>query len=91
MARVVEQGGFVTEPSSKDDVPRVNGIYAVSRCLGNAGAEGVTGLSHEPDFVVHARQPEDRLLLVASDGLWDFVDLNAVVRGPSIMNYRNAS
>lgn len=83
MAGVVARGGFVTEPSGPDDVHRVNGVYGVSRCLGNVGAEGAAGLSHEPDFVVHARQPEDRLLLVASDGVWDFVDVNAVVRAAS--------
>lgn len=77
---MLDQGGFVTEPSNNDDVERVNGIYAVSRCLGNIGADGVTGLSHEPDFVVHAREPDERLLLIASDGLWDFVSINAVVR-----------
>ena len=80
MAGVVARGGYVTAPSGPDDVHRVNGVYGVSRCLGNVGAEGAAGLSHEPDFVVHARQPEDRLLLVASDGVWDFVDVNAVVR-----------
>lgn len=70
-ARVEAAGGFVTTPSGSDDEPRLNGLYSVTRALGGVGAEGTAGLSHEPDVVTLARAPEQHLLVVASDGVWD--------------------
>eukprot|EP00892_Ulva_mutabilis_P003088 jgi/Ulvmu1/12780/UM097_0007.1 len=79
-ARIEQAGGFVSAPSGSDDVHRVNGVYGVSRCLGNVGVDGAESLSTEPDFVVYERKPTDKLLLIATDGVWDFVTVEAVAK-----------
>lgn len=70
----------MTEPSASDDVARVNGIYGVARCLGNVGAEGTAGLSHDPEIVVYTRTALDSLFVIATDGVWDSMTLSLVVR-----------
>lgn len=51
---------------------RVNGVLAVSRALGDTALIGM--VSHVPDVAEHALRPDDQLLILASDGLWDFVE-----------------
>ena len=56
-------------------VLRVEGVCQVSR---NLGLVEVEALGHEPHVVTHDVADGDRMLVVASDGLWDVVDTDDV-------------
>ena len=45
---------------------------ACSRAFGDKMAVEV-GVTHKPDVIMHALTPEDRYLIVASDGVWELV------------------
>ena len=65
---------------------RVQGSLAVSRALGDHSLKSVQGgVSCEPYCISHSVEPDDLALVLASDGLWDFVtdeDVHAaVIRG----------
>lgn len=45
---------------------------ACSRAFGDKMAVEV-GVTHKPDVTMHRLQPEDRYLIVASDGVWELV------------------
>ena len=45
---------------------------ACSRAFGDKMAVEV-GVTHKPDVTMHSLQPEDRYLIVASDGVWELV------------------
>merc|ERR1712224_462041 len=56
----------------------------MSRALGDLIAHGDTGLSCEPSISEHTLHPDDYVLLLCSDGVWEFVSLGealSVVRG----------
>ena len=59
-------GGHVTNG-------RVGGTLAVTRALGDHNLKGSGGLSHEPHFCAHEVRPQDRFVLMASDGVFDVV------------------
>ncbi|OEU14926.1 protein serine/threonine phosphatase 2C [Fragilariopsis cylindrus CCMP1102] len=64
---VIERGGFV---SASGGIPRVNGILAVTRSIGDADLAPV--LSREPHVLVLDRSEIRELCgSLASDGLWD--------------------
>ena len=46
---------------------------AVSRVLGHSGVDAI-GIVPDPDFAKFAISQNDRCLIIASDGVWDFVD-----------------
>lgn len=84
-ARILAAGGHVTTPYARgtENVPRLNGVFSVSRALGDApfklGAEGGAALSAEPDLKVLTTSEFDTFVLLATDGLWDvFSDHQAV-------------
>lgn len=51
---------------------------AISRALGLFKFQPV--ISPQPEFITVQRRPEDRFLVVATDGLWDLVGLNEVLQ-----------
>jgi len=45
----------------------------MSRCLGDLVAHQLCGVTFEPEVVERALDPEDSVLLLCSDGVWEFV------------------
>lgn len=72
-----EKGGSVT----RDDVPRVEGVLAVTRAFGNNAMKAV--ITAEPELLAHRLSPHDEFLIIASDGVWDLIsNADAVRRRP---------
>ena len=67
--RVHAAGGHVTNG-------RAGGTLAVTRALGDHNLKGA-GLSHEPHFCAHEVRPQDRFVLMASDGALDVGEAEA--------------
>jgi serine/threonine protein phosphatase PrpC len=57
---------------------RVNGVLAVSRALGDMSLK--SAVISTPDVVELQLSPQDCCLLLATDGLWDFVDEHDVYK-----------
>lgn len=76
--RIEKAGGFV-------QWNRVDGDLAVSRALGDFGYKNSSlepkhqKISPHPDIEVHERTPEDDVLLLACDGLWDVMSSTEAV------------
>ena len=51
---------------------------AVSRTLGDLNAERA-GVVPTPEVLTHRVAAEDRFVLLASDGVWEFIDMNEAV------------
>lgn len=70
VARVIADGGHVVNN-------RVGGTLAVTRALGDHCLKqvgvlgGAVGCSAEPHYVQRVIAPQDKFLLMASDGVWD--------------------
>ena len=45
---------------------------AMSRCIGHTGVEKI-GITAEPTVSKHSLSAEDRVMIIASDGVWDYV------------------
>merc|ERR1719190_24363 len=58
---------------------RVRPGLAVSRSLGD-GASRCLGVIAEPVITQHQLQPQDRFMLIATDGLWDTLGNDQAVR-----------
>lgn len=71
VARIENLGGFVL-------MNRVDGILSVSRALGDHNLKKY--VVAEPEVVDRHLQPQDDFVIVASDGLWDFVSDDEAVR-----------
>jgi len=77
-ARILEAGGFV-------QWNRVDGELAVSRALGDFTYKNIELQPHKqkvspcPDITIHERTPEDDVLLLACDGLWDVMTTEEAV------------
>ena len=67
-ARIAALGGTVVCSSG---VPRVNGILAVSRAFGNLALRDV--VRPDPEIFERNLTPDDRFLVMGSDGVWDVV------------------
>ncbi|GMH34342.1 hypothetical protein BSKO_02176 [Bryopsis sp. KO-2023] len=65
--RVGNEGGFVLEIRG---CPRVNGILAMTRAIGDHSFKGITAT---PEVTVFHRNHEDEFMILASDGLWDVI------------------
>lgn len=63
-----------------DDVDRVCGVLAVTRAFGNNAMKAT--VSAEPEVLRHALQQHDRYIVIASDGVWDVLSNEDVVRSP---------
>jgi serine/threonine protein phosphatase PrpC len=60
-----------------------NGRYPglnMSRCLGDLMGHADAGCSCEPDVLERPVTPEDYVLLLCSDGVWEFIDANEALR-----------
>lgn len=56
---------------------------AMSRSIGDLVAAQV-GVSFEPEIIVHEMSSEDKFLVLASDGIWEFIDNDECVRIVSV-------
>ncbi|KAF0734225.1 hypothetical protein Ae201684P_003418 [Aphanomyces euteiches] len=87
-ARILAAGGRVFAVEYDDGIdgpPRVwlghmdvPGL-AMSRSLGDAVAH-TAGVSSEPEFFVHMLDSNDRCLVIATDGLWEFMTDDEVIK-----------
>jgi serine/threonine protein phosphatase PrpC len=74
MKRIIQLGGSVSfEPN---DVPRINGVLAVSRSLGDFDQKKL--VEHKPD-VIHYVCNNYKFIIVASDGLYDSMNNQQIV------------
>jgi Leucine-rich repeat (LRR) protein/serine/threonine protein phosphatase PrpC len=64
-ARIEHEGGFVSENK------RVDGVLALSRALGDP--ELHPHVTHVPDIFHLELTPDDQFLIIACDGVWDFI------------------
>lgn len=69
--RILKAGGTVII----DGVPRVNGVLAVSRSIGDF--DNKIGIDHTPD-ILHI-QCDHKFIVVATDGLWDVMTNQQVI------------
>ena len=93
MTRIKKLGGKVSfEPN---DVPRINGVLAVSRSMGDFDQKQF--VEHKPD-VLHYMCNNYKFIIVASDGLYDSMNnqqiidfvINSITEQPtSISSSRN--
>jgi protein phosphatase 2C len=65
MRRISALGGKVTFKN----IPRVEGVLAVSRALGDMKLHPY--VTCEPEFTARRLEPNDLFMVMASDGLWD--------------------
>jgi len=47
----------------------------MSRCIGHAGVDKI-GIIAEPAVTSHQVVSEDKVLIIASDGVWDYIDMD---------------
>lgn len=88
-ARVLASGGRVAmaqyEGGRRGHLPRVYSAglegpgLTVSRCVGYTSA-ATLGVIPVPDVITHKIQPNDRFMIVASDGLWAVLSSEEAVR-----------
>ncbi|XP_019151203.1 PREDICTED: protein phosphatase 2C 37-like [Ipomoea nil] len=67
LKRIQDAGGYVINW----DVPRVGGLLAMSRAIGDSYLKPY--VTSEPEVTVTERTGDDECLILASDGLWDVV------------------
>jgi len=76
-ARIEKAGGRVIHDGfSNHRVYAASGSYPglnMSRCLGDLVAHSCAGCTCEPEVVERKLKPEDQLLLLCSDGVWEYV------------------
>mmetsp|Transcript_16093 Transcript_16093/g.40948 ORF Transcript_16093/g.40948 Transcript_16093/m.40948 type:complete len:382 (+) Transcript_16093:98-1243(+) len=76
-ARIEKAGGRVVfDGYANHRVYAKNGRYPglnMSRCLGDLMGHADAGCSCEPEVSVHEIQPKDKILLLCSDGVWEFI------------------
>lgn len=74
--RIEKQGGYC-EFDSTDKIYRVDGVLAVTRSLGDASLKPhVCATPEVKEILVSAGD----LVIVASDGLWDYCELDKIIR-----------
>lgn len=70
--RILSVGGTVEKTEMGGSIPRVNGHLAVSRSFGDLRMKEVQRyVSAEPEMNVWQLTPDDKFIVLASDGLWD--------------------
>mmetsp|Transcript_71145 Transcript_71145/g.184716 ORF Transcript_71145/g.184716 Transcript_71145/m.184716 type:complete len:384 (+) Transcript_71145:100-1251(+) len=76
-ARIEKAGGRVVfDGYANHRVYAKNARYPglnMSRCLGDLMGHADAGCSCEPEVSVHEIQPKDKILLLCSDGVWEFI------------------
>jgi len=71
--RIEKLGGRVDLNDRKGGAPRVMQSIAVTRAFGDSHLKKSKYLISEPEFTEILLMPEDRFMVMASDGLWDVV------------------
>lgn len=71
LSRITSQGGFVAR-RGRDDVPRVNGVLAVSRSMGDLQLHPY--VTWKPEILIHDIGDDDMFVFMATDGVWDALD-----------------
>uniref|UniRef100_A0A6B2LG99 PPM-type phosphatase domain-containing protein n=1 Tax=Arcella intermedia TaxID=1963864 RepID=A0A6B2LG99_9EUKA len=69
--RIEKMGGKVNLNDNTGDAPRVMQSLAVTRSFGDIKLKRNKFLIAEPEFTETLLEPEDRFVILASDGLWD--------------------
>lgn len=76
-ARIEKNGGRVVfDGYANHRVYAKNARYPglnMSRCIGDLMGHQDCGISAEPEIMERDLQPEDKILLVCSDGVWEFI------------------
>lgn len=75
--RITQSGGQVTQ-SSAQDVPRVNGVLAVSRSIGDFAL--VPFVSWRPEITQYTYSEKNNYIILATDGVWDVLSNEDVIR-----------
>merc|ERR1712066_543730 len=82
-ARIEKAGGRVVfDGYANHRVYAKNGRYPglnMSRCLGDLMGHADAGCSAEPEVSERVLTPEDHVLLVCSDGVWEFMSADEAV------------
>lgn len=77
LKRIKNEGGFVTMPGGFPPYlgcPRVGGILAVSRALGDKDIKKqAKGISAEPSIITCPLKQTHQALIMACDGVWDVI------------------
>ena len=80
LARIEAAGGYVSVDN------RVDGYLALSRALGDFELKGDPGLLQEqqkvscvPEIILKKREPNDEMVVLACDGLWDVFSNDEVI------------
>lgn len=74
--RIMQHGGFVTQPHHTDGVHRVMGRLSLSRALGDWDMR--PWVSQDADVTVHRRNTRDDFMVLATDGVWDVMSSDEV-------------
>ena len=74
--RITKYGGIVAQ-TSREDVPRVNGILAVSRSVGDFML--YPHVTWEPEIKYFLATEKNAYLFLATDGIWDTVSNTEVI------------
>ncbi|CAH1422703.1 unnamed protein product [Lactuca virosa] len=72
--RIVKSGGCVL--SDEWGTPRVNGVLAMSRAIGDKKLK--PAVSAVPELTFTTRSEDDECLIIATDGLWDVMSTKSV-------------
>lgn len=82
-ARIEKNGGMVIWDGYSNHRVFIKGApypgLNMSRCLGDLIGHSKAGLSAEPDIKEHGIQETDKLIVLGSDGLWDFMPADEVM------------
>ncbi|CAK4630324.1 unnamed protein product [Aphanomyces euteiches] len=81
-ARILAAGGRVFAVEYDDGAPFVSPVcpdWETCRSLGDAVAH-TAGVSSEPEFFVQMLDSNDRCLVIATDGLWEFMTDDEVIK-----------
>lgn len=78
------RGGTITAPGGPGESHRVDGLIEVTRALGDVWIKDK--ISCDPDICSFDLAPEDKLLILATDGLWDTVNASQAVRTPALLS-----
>jgi serine/threonine protein phosphatase PrpC len=74
--RIIRNGGIVAK-AFREDVPRVNGILAVSRAIGDFML--FPHVTWEPEIKYFLATEKNAYLFVATDGIWDTVSNTEII------------
>ena len=67
------------------DEPHLGPGLAMSRAVGDLDSS-ILGVIATPEVIEHAVQPDDRYLIMASDGVWEFLSNEEAVRHECAMS-----